>query len=117
MDQQMKLDIDAKRPRVCLQEDTPKPRPRVLLIDQEALDKAFAQTFWHEPYSPWLTFVFNKPPESGFWDVRIRHTHGIVAEGRAKYHEKTQGWEMPEGWKWGIGGLEWRGLAYDPNGQ
>lgn len=105
MENQMKLELDAKRQRVRLQDDA-LPRQRVKLLDDEpAVDESHL--------SPWVDCNKVLPPEAGSWEVEDRARN--IKLGQCWYGGKgawtVPGWPFPK-----VFGAKvfWRGLNYDP---
>ena len=116
MENQMNLELDAKRERVRLLDETPKPRARVPLLDEEALIKVCeeAAKVAEPEYSPWRPCLF-MPPESGLWDIRPHwRKSGEPPIIRVRFDKKTGGWTLPSDWHYSLADCYWRGLAHDP---
>ena len=141
MNQQMNLDIDAKRSRVRLQ-DTPATRRRVVLNEYETrklvrqmVKEVEALTLGPLPVSGAVVAITHvtlqdgrivpapvtdwvpcdqPPPRSGIWEVRDpNHTMTL----RFSYCAETERWQDLAAWPFPRvlhAGYSWRGLAVDP---
>ena len=117
MENEMKLELDAKRTRVRLQDETQQARRRVKLVEHEHADvglDAEYDEYVEAQYSPWVDLGDAKPPCSGIWELRPYKKDS--KKFRATYDAKINGWSIP-GWpfpKVSLASCEWRGLNYDP---